>query len=155
MKKKYRSGGSLVNRINRQSGRLFKKILDEEGIGNLTEGQGRVIYALHEAPADGLSCSDLGTAAGFDKATLSGILDRMEQTGLVSRVPSPGDKRIILVVPGPSFPEDIGKKFTRLSGRMTELFYGDMTEEERDMTDELLTRLLENCRKAESDDSQK
>jgi len=151
MKKEYRGGGELVNQISRLSGRLFKKILDEEKIGYLTEGQGRVIYALHEAPAEGLSCSELGTSAGFDKATLSGILDRMEQAGLVLRVPSSADRRIILVVPGPSFPQDIGVKFDRISSRMTELFYGDMTEDERDMTDELLGRLYENCRKAENE----
>lgn len=152
MKKKYRGGGSLINQINRLSGRLFKKILDEEKIGYLTEGQGRVIYALHEAPAEGVSCSELGISAGFDKATLSGILDRMEQSGLVSRVPSSADRRSIFIVPGPSFPEDIGSRFERISARMTELFYGDMTEEERNMTDELLGRLYENCRKAEACD---
>jgi MarR family transcriptional regulator, organic hydroperoxide resistance regulator len=149
MKKEYRGGGELVNQISRLSGRLFRKILDEEKIGYLTEGQGRVIYALHEAPPEGLSCSELGSSAGFDKATLSGILDRMEQAGLVLRVPSSADRRIILVVPGPSFPEDIGRKFDRISSRMTELLYGGMTEDERDKTDELLGRLYENCRKEE------
>lgn len=149
MKKKYRSGGAIINQISRLSGRLFKKILDEEGIGFLTEGQGRVVYALHEAAPGGLSCGELGAAAGFDKATMSGILDRMEQAGLVRRVPSSGDRRSLIVVPGPSFPENIGRKFTKISSRMTELFYGDMTEEERDSIDGLLVRLLENCRKAD------
>jgi MarR family transcriptional regulator, organic hydroperoxide resistance regulator len=152
MKKNYRSGGNLINQISRSCGRLFKKILDDAGIGYLTEGQGRVIYALHEAPATGLSCRELGKAAGFDKATLSGILDRMEQSGLVVRIPSSGDRRCIFVMPGPSFPEDIGSKFNRVSSRMTELLYGDMTEEERNMTDTLLARLLENCRNAEEND---
>jgi Transcriptional regulators len=148
MKKKYRGGGALIGQINRLSGRLFKKVLDEAGIGNLTEGQGRVIYALHESP-EGLSCSDLGTTAGFDKATLSGILDRMEQSGLVSRVPSADDRRSVTIIQGSSFPRDIGKKFSGISSRMTELFYGDMTEQERDTLDELLYRLLDNCQKAD------
>jgi|WetSurMetagenome_2_1015567.scaffolds.fasta_scaffold184358_1 MarR family transcriptional regulator, organic hydroperoxide resistance regulator len=149
MKKKYRSGGTLVNQIGRSCGHIFRKMLCNEGLGSLTEGQGRVIYALHEAPDSGISCHDLGTAAGFDKATLSSILDRMEESGLVARIPSPDDKRSILVVPGPSYPENIGRTFGRISSNMTELFYGDMTETERDQTDELLGRLLENCRKQE------
>jgi len=143
----------MINQISRLSGRLFKKILEEEGIGFLTEGQGRVVYALHEASPEGLSCGELGSAAGFDKATISGILDRMEQAGLVQRVPSAGDRRSIIVVPGPSFPEDIGRKFNKISERMTELFYGDMTEEDRDSIDGLLARLLENCRKADQENS--
>jgi DNA-binding MarR family transcriptional regulator len=43
----------------------------------------------------------LADAAGFSRATLTGILDRLERQKLIERVRDPGDRRTVVVTPTP------------------------------------------------------
>lgn len=51
-------------------------------LGNLADGRPRTVSAL-------------GAAVGARPATLTGILDRLEGRGLISRVAKPGDRRAV------------------------------------------------------------
>lgn len=53
-------------------------------LGNLADGVGRTV-------------SELGAAVGTRPATLTGILDRLERRGLITRGPRPGDRRAVLI----------------------------------------------------------
>jgi DNA-binding MarR family transcriptional regulator len=53
-------------------------------LGNLADGVGRTV-------------SELGVAVGTRPATLTGILDRLERRGLITRGPRPGDRRAVLI----------------------------------------------------------
>lgn len=53
-------------------------------LGNLADGVGRTV-------------SELGAAVGTRPATLTGILDRLERRGLITRAPRPGDRRAVLI----------------------------------------------------------
>ena len=53
-------------------------------LGNLADGVARTV-------------SELGTAVGTRPATLTGILDRLERRGLITRGPRPGDRRAVLI----------------------------------------------------------
>ncbi len=53
-------------------------------LGNLADGVGRTV-------------SELGTAVGARSATLTGILDRLESRGLITRTARPGDRRAVLI----------------------------------------------------------
>jgi DNA-binding MarR family transcriptional regulator len=53
-------------------------------LGNLAEGDARTV-------------SELGAAAGTRSATLTGILDRLERRGLITRGTRPGDRRAVLI----------------------------------------------------------
>jgi DNA-binding MarR family transcriptional regulator len=53
-------------------------------LGNLADGAGRTV-------------SELGAAVGSRPATLTGILDRLERRGLITRGARPGDRRAVLV----------------------------------------------------------
>jgi DNA-binding MarR family transcriptional regulator len=53
-------------------------------LGNLAEGDARTV-------------SELGAAAGTRSATLTGILDRLERRGLITRGARPGDRRAVLI----------------------------------------------------------
>jgi DNA-binding MarR family transcriptional regulator len=54
-------------------------------LGNLADGVGRTV-------------SGLGAAAGSRPATLTGILDRLERRGLITRTARPGDRRAVLIM---------------------------------------------------------
>jgi MarR family transcriptional regulator, organic hydroperoxide resistance regulator len=53
-------------------------------LGNLAEGDARTV-------------SQLGAAAGTRSATLTGILDRLERRGLITRGSRAGDRRTVLI----------------------------------------------------------
>jgi MarR family transcriptional regulator, organic hydroperoxide resistance regulator len=53
-------------------------------LGNLADGRGRTV-------------SELGTAIGIRPTTLTGVLDRLERRGLISRGVRAGDRRSVLI----------------------------------------------------------
>lgn len=53
-------------------------------LGNLADGVGRTV-------------TELGIAVGARPATLTGILDRLERRGLISRGALPGDRRAVVI----------------------------------------------------------
>jgi DNA-binding MarR family transcriptional regulator len=53
-------------------------------LGNLADGAQRTV-------------SELGSAVGTRPATLTGILDRLERRGLITRGARPGDRRAVLI----------------------------------------------------------
>src|SRR5262245_35726426 len=53
-------------------------------LGNLADGIARTV-------------TELGSAIGTRPATVTGILDRLERRGLVSRGTRPGDRRVVLI----------------------------------------------------------
>lgn len=57
---------------------------DLNALGNLAGHAGRTV-------------SELGAATGSRPATLTGILDRLEQRGLIRRAARPGDRRAVVI----------------------------------------------------------
>ena len=53
-------------------------------LGNLADGAGRTV-------------SQLGAAVGSRPTTLTGVLDRLERRGFITRGPRPGDRRAVLI----------------------------------------------------------
>ena len=53
-------------------------------LGNLADGTGRTV-------------SELGAAVGSRPTTLTGVLDRLERRGLITRGARPGDRRAVLI----------------------------------------------------------
>lgn len=97
--------------------------LRESGSG-LTPSQARVIFAL--GGTDGMTCKDIGDITLITKGTLTGVVDRLEEKGLVERWSVEGDGRKTIValtrngekVYDREFPEHIAflkSKFDRLS----------------------------------------
>lgn len=74
----------------------FRKALEPFGITNI---QHAVLEALWYD--DGQTATELGQLLQLDKATLSGVLVRMEQSGWVERRPDPADGRVIRVFASP------------------------------------------------------
>ncbi len=70
--------------------RLMTKILERFG---LTYAQFVVIKAIYETP--GITAKEILSSQDTDKATLSGILSRLEKNALIERRNDPKDKRLV------------------------------------------------------------
>lgn len=80
-------GGFLLSQIRQRASRSFEKILKTKGIDAFNGPQGRILYVLWEQ--EDLSITEIARLTSLANTTLTGMLDRMEEQGLVVRVPDP------------------------------------------------------------------
>lgn len=134
-------GGYLISRIKQVGGRRFDRMLDEAGIDAFNGAQGRILYVLWQE--DGVTISQLSSRTSLANTTLTSMLDRMEQGGLIRREPSPKDRRALLIR---LTDEARGLKadYDRISQQMNDLYYIGFTEAEVREFEGYLTRVLDN-----------
>ncbi|MHA1933674.1 MAG: MarR family winged helix-turn-helix transcriptional regulator [Candidatus Thorarchaeota archaeon] len=142
---KIREGGFLISKIHHLSGRIFAKMLREHDI-EISPGQGRIIFALWRD--DGISINELAKRTSLGKSTLTDMLDRLEETGYLRRVPSTTDRRKIMIELTNKI-DALQDTYTKVSLEMTDLCYADFADEEIDMFEQSLERVLENLTKFE------
>ena len=74
-------------------------LYDAEGLrksgSGLTPSQARVVFTL--GGTDGMTCKDIGDATLITKGTLTGVVDRLEEKGLVERWSVEGDGRKTII----------------------------------------------------------
>ena len=74
-------------------------LYDAEGLrtsgSNLTPSQARVIFTI--GGTDGMTCKDIGDITLITKGTLTGVIDRLEEKGLVERWSVEGDGRKTII----------------------------------------------------------
>ncbi|PWI47099.1 MarR family transcriptional regulator [Candidatus Heimdallarchaeota archaeon B3_Heim] len=145
--KEQRAAGYLIAKIHQRSGRIFAKKLKKYDIHDINPAQGRILFTLWQK--DGLSIIELSKETGLSKSTLTPMLDRLEKSGLIKRVHSTEDRRKILV-----FITEKNKRlqsnYVSVSKKMTEIFYKNFTNEERDQFEIYLRRLHNNLLEEET-----
>ena len=138
------SGGFLLSQIHQLSGRAFEKMLRESGVDAFNGAQGRILYVLWEY--DKLSITQVGKLTSLAKTTLTSMLDRMEEIGLVERIPDKNNRRQIFV----QITEKAKlyrEQYDEVSQQMNQLFYQGFSEEEIKEFENMLGRIKENLDK--------
>jgi MarR family transcriptional regulator, temperature-dependent positive regulator of motility len=82
--------GHLLRRLHQQSTQVFQARMQAAGF-ELTSVQFAALDAIAEQP--GLDQASLAAIISFDRATIGGVIERLEQKGLVQRVVSEHDRR--------------------------------------------------------------
>ncbi len=139
-----RQGGFLIAKIHQVSGRIFTRILKEAGISEINPAQGRILFALWKK--DAIPITELARETLLGKSTLTSMLDRLEKAGLIVRVPSKKDRRIILIERTEK-DKHLENVYVQVSDEMTNLFYNGFTSGEIDTFEEYLKRILANLTK--------
>lgn len=124
--------------------RIFDRMLTESGVDSFNGAQGRILYVLWQN--DDVSISSLSAQTSLANTTLTAMLDRMENMGLIVRKPDPKDRRnrlIALTEKAKSLQDD----YTKISERMNEIYYTGFTEEEIRQFESYLQRVLNNLEK--------
>ena len=148
MKNGRTEGGTLISQIHQVSQRVWYNVLSRNGLEDLAGARGRVIFALWNE--DNIPIKKLVEKTSLDKATLTGIINRLERDGYVKRIPSPDDKRATLI--SRTGKDEIFKsKIPEVSRQQNKLFYkGFSTSEIKDFENYLI-RILQNCKEAEAE----
>jgi DNA-binding MarR family transcriptional regulator len=82
--------GHLIRRLHQQSTQAFLTQTQAAGF-DLTSVQFAALDAIAEQP--GVDQAGLAATIGFDRATIGGVIERLEQKGWIRRVVSERDRR--------------------------------------------------------------
>ncbi len=139
MKKHF--GGTLISQVKQLQDRAFNKILKEEGIYEFNGQQGRVLFALWKN--EKLSLTELSRKTSLAKTTLSAMVERMKNEGLLIVEGSKEDKRsLVIYLSDKSL--SLKEKINRATKKISDIFYKDFSEEEANELDRLLGKVKEN-----------
>ena len=134
-------GGFLISRIKQFGGRLFDRMLADADIDAFNGAQGRILYVLWQG--DGLTISQISAQTSLANTTLTSMLDRMEQSGLIRREASPTDRRALLIRLTDKA-KALQQDYDRISQQMNELYYLGFSEDEVRQFEGYLQRVFDN-----------
>ena len=134
-------GGFLISQIRHLSGRIWEKLLKESGVDIFNGAQGRILYVLWEH--GDLTITEIGKLTSLAKTTLTSMLDRMEASGLIERVPDKKNRRQIFIVVTEKARE-YREKYDWLSDSMNNVFYQGFSEAEITDFEDKLRRIVKN-----------
>lgn len=142
-----RRGGFLIARIHQTGGRIFARLLKEQGIDEINPAQGRILFVLWEE--DGIPITRLAEKTGLGKSTMTAMLDRLEKQGYIKRTFPRDDRRSILI-----YRTEKDKKlqdvYAKVSDRMTSFFYSGFSGDEITCFEALLERIDRNLTRLEN-----
>lgn len=138
------NGGFLIGKIKQIQGRVFEKMLAEHGISQFNGAQGRILFVLWER--DGIPIRFLAEETGLARTTLTGMLDRLEDSGHVVREADPEDRRSIRIRLTDQA-RGLRGQYDAVSAEMGEVFYRGFQDEEILEFERNLGRILENLTK--------
>ena len=128
------NGGFLITKIKQLGDRIFEKILSEKNIDAFNGAQGRILYVLWQE--DGIPIGSLSIKCGLAITSLTTMLERMENQGLIRRVPSETDKRKTLLFLTEKA-HSLKDEYNSVSDEMGSIYYKGFSEEGKETSAEL------------------
>lgn len=136
-----RQGGFLISKIKSIGGRRFDKILQQKNIDAFNGAQGKILYCLWQG--EKMTATELSKKSGLAKTTLSAMLARMDEQGLIAIEESPTDKRSVTISLTPAA-ETLRAEYDNVTREIENIYYKGFTEEEVEQFESYLNRILNN-----------
>ena len=136
-------------KIHQLAGRILTKKLKEYKIEEINPAQGRIMFVLWRQ--DEIPIIELAKKTSLGKSTLTSMLDRLEETGFIIRVPSREDRRKILIKRTEK-DKSLQDLYMKISQDMTKLYYHGFVEEEIDQFESFLRRIFGNLSEFEKNE---
>lgn len=136
-------GGFLISQIKQIGGRVFERILLQSGIDAFNSAQGRILYVLWKD--DHIPISELSQKTGLAKTTLTSMLDRLESSGLITRIYDKSDRRKTLIALTDKA-KNLQTEFDSVSAKMNEIYYKGFRDDEIRQFEDFLKRILNNLK---------
>lgn len=133
----YKMPGHLIRRAHQISCALFSEELKNQ---DLTSVQFAALVVISDNPD--IDATRLSNLIAFDRATLGGVLDRLEAKGLIARSPSSHDRRIKVLIASRGGEQLLGRVQAAVD-RVQMRILSPLNLAERKVLLGLLTRLVE------------
>ena len=142
-------GGFLSLHIRLLNGRLFQKLLNKEPGVLYRSEQGKILSFLWSQADGRATATDIALATGLANNTLTSMVKKLADQGLVDMQPSKDDKRkkFIVLTPLGWSQKEIGE---RVSQELGEIFYQGFSDEEIASFEAYQQRILDNLRNYEA-----
>lgn len=139
-------GGFLISQIKQVGSRIFEKLLADANVDAFNGAQGRILYVLWQT--ENIPIVELARKTGLAKTTLTSMLDRMENAGLVTRVFDKSDRRQIRITLTENA-RALSDEYEKVSMKMNGIYYAGFTDEEIIAFEKTLLRVLDNLNEKE------
>ena len=143
-------GGYQALQIRLLNGRLFQKLLSKEPDAQYRSEQGKILTVLWEKEDGWATATDIALATGLANNTLTSMVKKLEEQGLVTIQPCTQDKRkkyISLTDLGWA-QKEIGD---RVSKELGEIFYQGFSDQEIREFEAYQERIIDNLKAKEND----
>ncbi len=130
---------SLISKIHEKGNRFIVERLKENGIEGLVPSHGDILVLLYKY--EKLTMKDIADKIHRTKPTVTVLADKLEKLGYVERRKSLDDNRITYITlteKGRQF----RPLFDNISKDLTKLLYKNLTQEEAQIIDKLLEKMI-------------
>lgn len=138
--------GFLVSHIKQVQGRVFDRLLQTCGVDEFNGPQGNILYVLWKS--EGIPIVELAQKTGLAKNTLTAMLCRMEEKGLICREISSSDRRQSIISLTPQA-RALETRYNQVSQQMNSLFFKDFEKAEIRELEQYLDRIVTSLEQAE------
>lgn len=138
--------GFLISYIKQVQGRVFERLLQTCGVEEFNGPQGHILYVLWKS--EGIPIVELAQKTGLAKNTLTAMLCRMEEKGLIRREASASDRRQSLISLTPRA-RALEERYNQVSQQMNSLFFQDFEKREIEELEQYLDRIVSNLERTE------
>lgn len=135
------NGGYLIGQINKIGGRKFNELLKRANIDEFNGAQGTILYTLWSKKE--LTIKEIAKSTGLAKTSLTSMLDRMEQAGLVEKLCNDADKRSTMIKLTNKTLQ-LEKEYNKISNQMSNIYYKNFKPNEIEQFENYLRRILSN-----------
>lgn len=139
-------GGLYITQIKQVSGRIFDKLLQQNGI-EISGGQGRILFLLWKQ--DRLTMTEISRQTSLAKNTVTVVIDGMVKKGIVLREQNPENRRET-IISLTDRAKALQEKYALVSRQMNTMFYKGFTEEEQQQFEAYLLRILNSLTQIEN-----
>lgn len=119
--------------------RHANKILAAEGV-RITVAQSGILFLLKQQ--DRRMISEVGRILGIENSAMTGLVDRLEKSGFVTRVIDPADRRALLICATPSGLDEV-ERAKPIIRRVNEAIKTGFSEHEIDVLKRVLADISE------------
>lgn len=140
-----RQGGFLISKIKQIGGRRFDRILQEKNIDAFNGAQGKILYVLWQGGS--MTATEISKRSGLAKTTLTAMLARMRDQGLIEMREGLPDRRSVTV----SLTEKaavLRAEYDGVTREIEEIYYRGFSEAEIEQFESCLKRILKNLEEA-------
>ena len=124
---KERQGGFLISKIKAIGGRRFDRILQQKNIDAFNGAQGKILYLLWNNGK--MTATDISRKSGLAKTTITAMLARMHEQGLVNFAENSSDKRSVFVSLTPEALK-MKEQYDDVTREMENIYYKGFTDAE-------------------------
>lgn len=144
------TGGYQALQIRLLNGRIFQKLLSKEPDAQYRSEQGKILTVLWQKEDGRATATDIALASGLANNTLTSMIKKLEDQGLVTVVQCDQDKRkkfVVLTALGWE-QKEIGD---RVSKELGEIFYQDFSDQEIREFEAYQERIISNLKAKENE----